>query len=145
MAVGRASRIQKKPRSHGYRMSPLILLLLACCCSSVFFSFYTGSQLSSPPSAVDKMMYIGSGLPSRPVLPSDLRLATLTCDTYGGPSAEFAQEMVSGSDCCKHGTEPHHPNWPAVDPLRNLRCTGKTFPPMPSTSLLSTTKASPST
>jgi hypothetical protein len=30
----------------------------------------------------------------RPVLPSDMRIGSLSCDAYGGPAYEIAQEMV---------------------------------------------------
>jgi len=75
------------------------IFLIACCCSlcAVTISFLFGVLLilsdgdGVEEDFVDRGRDLGG---KRPILPSDLRLAKLTCADHGGPSDELAQEMV---------------------------------------------------
>ena len=83
-------------RKRFFRINRLVALLLVGCFGCLMVSFWHGSFLlaQAPP----KKHFPSLPKHNRPKLPSDARLAHLSCDAYGGPDDEAAHEMVYWQD-----------------------------------------------
>jgi hypothetical protein len=100
MASVATTNSPQKRRKRGLPIYTAAILLLICCFLTLGITFLHGSMLDTLASQnANHLDALVSNLhQGRGPLPSDLRVASLSCERFGGPSPEIAQEMVYWQD-----------------------------------------------